>query len=353
MTTPNKPAENPALAYNQHPSPSYSVFTEYLDLANDNVGGLALECSDDFFAEKENLLKSSIPVFLIDKYTDNGKWMDGWESRRKRVPGYDWCVVKLGAPGKILGVNIDTSFFTGNFPEYASIEACEAPEVSSAEKLKSLRPQWVEILPKSKLLGGTQNLFQVNAPERATYLRLNIFPDGGVARLRVHGIPKPVLKKEAQDMACVTQGGRVITSSDSYFGQKDNLILPGKSKNMGGGWETRRRRGPGFDWIIVQLGAETKVSSIEADTHFYKGNFPDRCSIDACRITDKQMLACDFRDRTDIQWTQLLGETKMKADSNHVFKGDLQNLSQPYTHIRLNIFPDGGISRLRVLGTPV
>jgi allantoicase len=328
-------------------------FTELIDLANEKVGGFALATNDDFFAPKENLLKSAEPIFIADKYTDNGKWMDGWESRRKRGPGHDWCVVRLGLAGKITGVNVDTSFFTGNYPEYCSIEACSAPRDTKSENLNG----WKEILPKSKLQGGTSNFFSIANTERFTHLRLNIFPDGGVARLRVHGVvipDKTALKAGAPvDLAAAENGGTVITCADMFFGPKDNLILPGRAENMGGGWETRRRRGPGHDWIIVKLGMSGKIRKVEVDTNHFKGNFPESCSLEGCS-PGADLLACDFRDRTDISWKEILPRTKLQAHTQHVFESELAKaaLGAKYEYVRLNIFPDGGISRLRVYGDP-
>lgn len=327
-------------------------FIELIDLANEKVGGAVLFANDDFFAEKENLIKASVPVFITDKYTENGKWMDGWESRRKRVPGYDYCIVKLGLPGEVHGVNVDTAYFTGNYPEYASIDACEMPKDATLEQLQ--KAQWKEILIKSALQGGTQNYFPVSSRDRITHLRLNIFPDGGVARLRVHGIVKPGAEKMTGtiDLAAAENGATVITANDMYFGPKDNLILPGRAKHMGEGWETRRKRGPGSDWIIIKLCGKGKVSKIEVDTNHFKGNFPDRCSIEGTYLPDENMLACDFRDRKDINWSEILPQTKLQAHTQHYFEKELSSTAaaKEYNYIRLNIYPDGGISRLRVHG---
>src|SRR5690348_836619 len=158
-----------------------SEFTHLVDLASARLGGQALATNDDFFAEKENLIKPEPPVFIPGKYTDRGKWMDGWETRRRRTPGHDFCVIRLGLGGAIEGVDVDTSHFKGNFPEACSIEACE----SATDKLDEAA--WGEILPRSPLAGDTHNLFPIHDARRLTHLRLHIYPDGGVARLRVHG----------------------------------------------------------------------------------------------------------------------------------------------------------------------
>jgi len=328
-------------------APGRVAFTQLIDLASEVVGGKVLFANDDFFAEKENLLKRETPVFIVTKYTDQGKWMDGWESRRKREVGHDYCIVKLGIPGVIQGVNVDTSFFTGNFPEYAALEACE----SETDELKNLESkEWTTLLQKTELHGHTQNYFFVSHPKRVTHLRLRIFPDGGIARLRVHGTASPSSSelKGSIDVASAKMGAQVISANDSYFGPKDNLIFPGRAQHMGEGWETRRKRGPGHDWLILRLAGTSKIQSIEVDTHHYKGNFPDSCSIDGVCV-GKKLLACDFRDQVHA-WTEILPRQKLKADFSHKFSSELKSLEQKFDHLSINIYPDGGVSRLRVMG---
>jgi len=328
-------------------------FSDLVDLASERVGGKALVTSDDFFAPKENLLKSSAPIFIPDKYTEVGKWMDGWESRRKRVPGYDWCLVRLGLAGVIRGVVVDTSHFLGNYPEYCSIEGAELGEGGEPGPNAS---QWREILPKMPLAGGTENAFAISSTDRFTHLKLNIFPDGGVARLRVYGDVVPDWEKIARhggdiDLAALENGGRALTCNDMFFSHKDNLIFPGRSKTMGDGWETRRRRGPGNDWIILKLGKAGKIKRVELDTSHFKGNFPESCSIEGCRL-EQTYLASDFRDRSDIQWVELLPRTKLKADTVHEFKKELraEATNTVFDYVRLQIYPDGGVGRLRLFG---
>ena len=336
----------------QSQAPGRVPFIELIDLASAKVGGKTLYTNDDFFASMDNLLNPDAPIFIPGKYTDNGKWMDGWESRRKRVPGYDHCILKLGLPGQISGVNVDTSFFVGNYPEYASIDACEMPENSSVEALQ--KASWKNILVKSPLNGGTQNYFSIADSSRFTHLRLNIFPDGGVARLRVHGVVKPAAEKlkGTIDVVAAENGGVVVTCNDHFFGAKDHLIYPGRAQHMGEGWETRRKRGPGFDWIIVKLAGMSKIKKIEVDTNHFKGNYPDRCSIEAISLKDEVMLACDFRDRKDLVWTEILPQMKLQAHTQHWFEKELNSsaVAQSYNYIKLNIFPDGGVSRLRIFG---
>ncbi|QSQ23654.1 allantoicase [Pyxidicoccus parkwayensis] len=327
-------------------------FTELIDLAAEAVGGKALLASDEFFAGKENLLKPGRGVFIPGKYTEQGKWMDGWESRRKRVPGHDWCILQLGLPGVVRGVDIDTNHFLGNFPEYASVDALEVEGSPSAESLVDAK--WTRILPQLRLQGGSRNLFPIASEQRWTHLRLNIYPDGGVARFRVHGEVRPDFEKLVRahgtvDLAAAEHGGTVVAFNDAFFGGKDNLILPGRAANMGEGWETRRKRTlPGFDWIVVKLAVPGNVQKVEVDTAHYKGNFPESASLEGCYLREPVV---DFANAHDITWTELLPRTKLQADHRHFFESELR-AQGPFTHVRLKIFPDGGVSRLRVHGRP-
>jgi len=329
-------------------APTHVAFTDLIDLAQKKVGGRALYANDEFFAPKEALLEPGRGVFIEGKYTESGKWMDGWETRRKRVPGHDSCIVKLGLPGVIRGVDVDTNHFTGNFPEYASVDGLEANGDPAAESL--LAAPWTPLVARARLRGGSRNLFAVASERRFTHVRLNIFPDGGVARFRVHGEVKADLgalrSAGLVDLAAAASGGTVVTANDQYFGQKDHLIFPGRAENMGEGWETRRKRVPGFDWLVVKLAAPGTIRRAEVDTHHYKGNFPDRCSLEGVSLAEPLL---DFANATALPWQELLPQVKLQADHCHVFESELRAHS-PITHVRLNIYPDGGVSRLRLLG---
>jgi allantoicase len=323
-------------------------FTKQLNLAAERLGAKALVCSDDFFAEKENLLKPGRGIFIADKYTDRGKWMDGWESRRKRVPGHDWCIIQLTAPGIINGVDIDTNFFLGNHPPFASIDAAYMPTGYSENDLQ--KAEWVEVLQKSNLNPGSQNLFEIITKQIWTHVRLNIYPDGGVARLKVYGeIYKnwdEVNKDEVIDLAASINGARSVMCNDMFFSHMDNLIMPGRGVNMGDGWETKRNRTPNNrDWIIIQLAHIGEIKKILVDTCHFKGNYPDTCSLEGICITE----SVDFKS-ANLKWTEILPVSKLQADHEHFFEREISN-SGPFTHVRLNIFPDGGISRLRLFGS--
>lgn len=323
-------------------------FTELIDLASEKLGGAVLYANDDFFAEKENLLKPTTPIFLEDKYTDRGKWMDGWESRRRRVPGHDWCVIRLGLPGVIRGLVVDTSFFRGNYPEQCSLEVCAVDGQPTAEDLIDEKNSWTEVLPKQSLQGDSQNPFAIQHDDRVTHLRFHIYPDGGVARLRVHGDVIPdwkTLESQGQiDLAAVENGGLVLSCSDMFFGHRHNLIMPGRALNMSDGWETKRRRGPGYDWVIIKLGRPGRIERIEVDTSHFKGNFPESCSLEVANLGDTGSVQ-------DAKWQPMLERTKLQAHTRHYFADELKP-ADVTSHVRFNIFPDGGVSRLRLFGRP-
>jgi len=326
-------------------------FTELVDLASERLGGAVLYANDDFFAPKENLLKPSAPVFIEGKYTDRGKWMDGWESRRRRTPGFDWCIIRLGLSGVIRGVVVDTSHFKGNYPEGFSLEAVSLDGLPTTEELTSDSLQWTEILPQSNLNGDSANPFLVSNDQRWTHLRLKIFPDGGVARLRVYGEVSPDWNRLREiggeiDLAAVENGARVLSCSDMFFGHRHNLIMPGRASNMSDGWETKRRRGPGHDWTIIQLGAPGRLRRLEVDTSWFKGNFPESCSLECCHAIDVPLATLGA---ADFVWRPVLARTKLQAHTRHYFD-ELMD-ADVASHVRFNIFPDGGVSRLRVYGT--
>jgi allantoicase len=332
-----------------------ATFTGLVDLAAESLGGKALATNDEFFAGMENLVKPGRGVFIPGKFTDRGKWMDGWESRRRREPGHDFCIVELGARGRVLGFDIDTHHFHGNQPAFASVEGLSAPSGVPVEGLRA--SNWTELLEPSPLRPDSQNLFAALASQAVSHVRLNIFPDGGIARFRVFGRVEPTWVKEDLDdatrahvladrfdLAALKNGGVALACSDAHFGPMNNLLLPGRAADMGGGWETRRRRGPGYDWVVIQLGARGVAEVVEVDTNHFKGNFPARCSIDlldspGARVTDVVASSA---------WVSAFPETRLEAHTRHFFRDGLRAL--PASHLRLNIFPDGGISRLRVWG---
>lgn len=327
-------------------------FTQLTDLAAERLGGKVLYATDDFFAEKENLIKTGRGIFIPDKYTDRGKWMDGWESRRKRIPGHDWAVIQLATSGRITGFDIDTNFFLGNHPPHSSIEAAYINDASSITDPIAFgwdKVLWKEILPKSGLDAGSQNFFLSTSDELFTHLRLHIYPDGGVARLKVYGkVYKDWSrqnKNEEIDLAAAVNGGKALLCNDMFFSSMNNLIMPGRGINMGDGWETKRNRTPkNRDWVILKLAHTGTVERIIVDTCHFKGNYPDSCSIDACYSTDDNPVL-----ESKVKWELLLSPQNLSADREHEFINEISKHT-PVSHVRLNIFPDGGVSRLRLFG---
>jgi allantoicase len=325
-------------------------FTRLIDLASEKLGGSVLYSNDDFFAPKENLIKPYAPVWKEGLYTDDGKWMDGWETRRRRSPRldepFDWCIIRLGMPGEIKGVVVDTAYFRGNFPSHCSIDACTATPDADIHELAGETMRWNEILPLAELNGDHQNNFEIGSAGRVTHLRFKIYPDGGVARLRVHGHVLPdwqaLRARESEiDLAAAENGGDVIAASDEFFGHRQNLIMPGTARDMSDGWETRRRRGPGHDWCVVRLGTKGTITRIEVDTSFFRGNYPESCTLEGG--------LSENGDADTIDWRELLSDSKLQSHTRHHFSEKLSNIC-PITHVRFNIFPDGGVSRLRIFG---
>ncbi len=337
-------------------SSSPPAFMSLIDLASEAFGGRTLEASDDFFAEKENLLRSGRGIYIPEKYTDRGKWMDGWESRRRRGPGNDWCIIKLGAPGIIRGVDIDTNHFLGNHPTRASVEGLNVEETPT-DDLKN--GPWVPLLPESPLNPGSQHLLPVASSATFTHVRLSIYPDGGVARFRVYGDVQPrwnrhpddearadFLREGEVDLIAARNGGLALSCTDMFFGPMNNLLLPGQARHMGQGWETRRKRAPGHDSMILRLGAPGTVTFAEIDTMHFKGNYPDKCSLEGVYLpgATAETLAQDATP-----WAPLLAPTSLQAHHPHRFRKELLETGA-LTHIRFHIFPDGGVARLRLYG---
>jgi len=323
---------------------------DLIDLASESNSGRTLLASDEFFAPKENLLKPGRGEFISDKYTDRGKWMDGWESRRKRTVGHDWCILRLGKPGVIKELDIDTNHFVGNFPSQASVDACRVPTFTALGKIMD-EVEWTEILSRVKIQGDSQNRFAIHYEESLTHIRLNIYPDGGVARFRVYGNPEDSADDSSSftDAAASDNGGETLACSDMHFGHMENLIKPGIGTGMSDGWETKRRRGPGYDWVILKLGLPCIVERIVVDTLHFKGNFPDSCSLEGCFEPDTDR---DAILTNTIDWKELLPVSKLSGNQENIFSIAL-NQTEPRTHIRFNIYPDGGVNRLRTIGRPV
>jgi allantoicase len=308
-------------------------FTLLPDLASRTLGGGVVFTNDEFFAAADHLVLPEPPTFNPRTFDHKGQIYDGWETRRRRSPGSDEVIVRLGAPGVIHGVDIDTAFFTGNYPPHASVDgATLAGYPGSFDEV-----DWRPLVPKSPLKGDSRNLFAVDDARRFTHVRLTIFPDGGVARLRVHGevVPDPALLPAEFDVAALEHGGRVTECSNMFYGSPQNMLMPGLAQHMGDGWETSRRRDDGNDWVIVRLAAPSVLTFADLDTSHFKGNVPGTARLRG--TVDQQ------------EWFDLLPQTPLRPDTRHRFP---VVTDRPASHVRLDIYPDGGMARLRLLGRP-
>ncbi len=313
---------------------------DLIDLASERFGAVVVAANDDFFAPKENLIKASAPRWIDGRYTDRGKWMDGWETRRRRDGGtHDWCIVRLGARGVVRAVDIETTHFKGNYPESA---ACDVGCLSTGP---GRADEWTEVLPPTTLKGDAHNPFAVAAAAPATHVRLRIFPDGGVARLRVYGdvvADWDRLRRRGEiDLAAAEHGGFVVSCSDMFFGSRNNLVMPGDATHMGDGWETKRRRGPGHDWATIRLATPGMIARVVVDTRHFKGNAPGWCDLEAT----------DAEAPEGAAWQPLVDRVALQPHAVHEFEREVRPI-RGVTHVRFNIYPDGGVARLRLFGVP-
>lgn len=318
-------------------------FTDLPDLAVRTLGGSVMAANDELFALRENLVTPGPAVFDTTTFGHKGKVYDGWETRRRREPGHDAAVVRLGVPGVVRGVVVDTAWFRGNYPPEVSVEGLCVLGHPSADEVVA-HPGWETLVPRSDVVGDAQNAFAVASDRRWTHVRLSIYPDGGVARLRVHGeaVPDPrLLDVGAVDLAAAENGGRVVGCSDRFYGSPGNLLAPGLARSMGEGWETARRRGGGNDWVQVALAGAGTVRLAELDTSYFVGNAPGWASVRGADATRD-----DLTD--DGAWRDLLPRTRLLPDTRHrLVVPDAGSV----THARLDVFPDGGMARLRLLGS--
>lgn len=317
----------------------FPAFHELPDLAVRSLGGSVVYANDEAFAQRENLITPGPARHDRDLFGPKGKVYDGWETRRRREPGYDEVIVRLGAPGIVRGVVVDTAWFTGNYPPEASVEGLDVEGHPPVEEL--LAADWQPLLPRSPLKGDSANEFAVSSAHRCTHVRLRIYPDGGVARLRVHGtaLPDPRLLDalEVFDLAALEHGGVVLDCSNRFYSAPNNLLLPGPTRSMGEGWETARRRDDGNDWVQVKLAAEGRVRIAELDTSYNLYNAPGWASLRG-------------RSGPGGEWFELLRRTPLRPDTRHRFLLPGGDATPPADEVRLDIFPDGGMARLRLFG---
>ncbi|MEU0391693.1 allantoicase [Streptomyces sp. NPDC006208] len=324
-------------------------FTHHADLADRRLGAAVVAANDEFFAERENLLKPGAAEFDPERFGHKGKIMDGWETRRRRGVSaeqphptdddHDWALVRLGAPGVVRGIVVDTAHFRGNYPQAVSIEAASVAGSPSPEELLASDVKWTTLVPRTPVGGHAANGFAVDVRQRFTHLRVKQHPDGGIARLRVHGevAPDPAWLGALGtfDLVALENGGQVEDASDRFYSPATNTIQPGRSRKMDDGWETRRRRDKGNDWIRYQLVAQAEIRAVEIDNAYLKGN-------------SAGWAALSVRDGETDEWREVLARTRLQPDTNHRF---VLGTPAVATHVRIDIYPDGGISRLRLFGS--
>jgi allantoicase len=324
-------------------APEVDAFQGMLtNLADQRFGAEVVAVSDEWFAPASRLLNPLPPELHEGRFDDHGGWMDGWETRRRRKPGFDWAIIRLPRMAVASRVDLDTTFFTGNYAPAMSIEACVSDAALPPESAN-----WMSLLDETELSADSHHchcLNQLEAP--ITHVRIQIVPDGGLARLRLFGrfVPAPNADR-AIDLAATLNGGVLVVCNDAEWGDPRLILMPGRGVDMGDGWETRRRREPGFDWAIVELGAPGRIERLEIDTAHFKGNYPDKCSVHAAFTHQRSLVSLTSMS---IYWQELLAPNAMRSDDEHVFT-ELTNIGV-VSHLRINLHPDGGISRLRAFG---
>jgi allantoicase len=338
MTVDNSALLRPA-GDSDHEAAQLPDFTALPDLASRQLGGSVVFANDELFAEKENLIAQAAPVFAAGEFGNKGKVYDGWETRRRREPGHDHAIVRLGCPGIVHGVVVDTAFFRGNYPPEISIEAACVAGYPSPAELAEL--SWHPLVGRMAARGDSANSYPVTDHRRWTHIRLSIYPDGGVARLRVHGEvePDPAFLTGTVDLAAAENGGQVVGCSNAFYSAPANLIAPGRAADMSDGWENARRREPGNDYVLVRLAAAGQPGYVEIDTSCFVGNAPGWVSLTA---TDR-----DDAGQPDDNWWVVLSRTRVQPDTRHRFMVESRRAA---TYVRLDVCPDGGLSRLRLYG---
>jgi allantoicase len=315
-----------------------------IDLAARLLGATVIAASDESFGEKEHLLNPAPASFEPGRYGPRGEIVDGWETRRRRGSGNDWAVVRLGLPGRISTVDVDTTSFTGNFPPECAIGACGVEGYPGSSELADPAVDWQEIVPRSPLRGDDHNLFRVNDARCFTHVRLSSFPDGGVARLRVFGeaiLDPRQVDGLTVDLAGQQHGGLVVASSDGFYGSASAINRPDEARTMGEGWETRRRRDDGHDFALIRLGYAGTVRQAIVDTREFRYN-----ASAAVALWGHPPGARPAVDGAG--WKPLLARTTLQPDTRHVF--DVPEAGS-IEWARVDAFPDGGLARLRLIGS--
>jgi allantoicase len=316
------------------------AFTDLPDVASRAVGGSVVHANDELFAAKENLITPAPPVHDPSAFGPRGKVYDGWETRRRRTPGHDAAIVRLGTRAEVHGVVVDTAYFVGNYPPRVGIDGVDLPGHPSVEEL--IDAAWQPLVPVTDVKGDTANELPVDEPTTCTHVRLTLHPDGGVARLRVHGRarPDPALLTGTVDLAAMENGGDVVDCSDAFYASARNLLLPGRARTTAEGWENARRRDGGHDHVTVQLAGPGTVRRLVLDTTCFLGNAPGEAMVRGCLGGPGEQAG----------WVTLLPRTRLQPDTRHVFPVAPGASGERVDHVRLDVYPDGGLARFRVLG---
>ena len=315
-------------------------FTQLPDLASRAIAGSVVMANDELFAQRENLIKPEPAVFSAADFGHKGKIYDVWETRRRREPGSDFAVVRLGVPGIVRGVVVDTAWFKGNYPPHISVEAASIEGYPSPGELQDA--SWRTLVGKVSVKGDCENPFAVDDDYRYTHVRLTIYPDGGIARFHVHGDPRPDprLLTGTIDLAGLENGGTVIDCSNMFYSSPLNILRPDRARIMGEGWENARRRDGGNDHVTVQLAARGHLRRVEVDTSYFVGNAAGWVRLMGIDATEH-----DLDDEN--AWFEVLPTQRLQPDTRHHFGIDQDVVA---THVRLDVYPDGGLARLRVNG---
>ncbi|KAI7898876.1 allantoicase [Cokeromyces recurvatus] len=327
-----------------------SPLGECIDLASSALGSTIVAVTDEFFAPAINMINPLPPIHAPGKFVETGAWMDGWETRRHN-PNHDWAIIKLGFPGSFRGFDIDTSYFTGNQAPFVSVEGTVISNNDKKEIQAITEIQWTEILPKVELLASQHNLFILKKESTVyTHLRLHNIPDGGIARFRAYGFIFPIWPKDINaviDLAFCGNGGRVVKVSDQHYTPGSNILLPGRGKNMGDGWETKRSRTPDHtDYAIVRLGSKGHLLKAVVDTLHFCGNYPNKISLKV--ILSEHDKVPPHKDDDHTEWTTLIESASIGP--NGLFSFDLPQANKTFSHAKIILIPDGGIKRLRLYG---
>ena len=299
-----------------------------IDLASDRLRGYVLASSDQACTSHVGLLGSNAP-------NSEG----GWRTRRRRDTGHDWAILRLGVPGILESLELETD---DDRPTHILLEGCSAPHTCPVDKLKD----WETLVSKSVLEDSSSHRFAITSGKRYTHLRLSIFPDGSITRLRALGHPVPAWMAPggappgSLDLAAVANGAELNDWSDSRSGVPTSLIYPGSRSDKTPGWTTRRRRQSGHEWVTIRLGAAGRVVGVTFDTEGLEGDIPAKVSLEGSSAE---------KVPAEGEWQGVLPAVPALPNTEHHFSAEVEDNSD-IRWVRLKLHPDGGMTRLRVWG---